>query len=465
MSVSETTSTAAEAAHADAKPVYSRAYTSWVLGLLVVVYISNFIDRTILSVLQQPIKEELRLADWQLGLLGGLSFALFYSIMGVPIARLAERRNRVSIITGALVAWSAMTALCGFAASYVQLLLCRVGVGIGEAGATPPAQSLISDYFPPERRATALSVYGLGVPIGTLLGSVIGGFVAQHWGWRAAFLAVGLPGLLLAVLVRFTVREPPRGHSEGGLAAGEAPSTMTVVKVLWAKRAFRHLAAGMTVTSFAGYAMSAFAATYLIRRFGLNVAEAGLAAGLVNGLSAAVGTLLGGLMTDWAGRKDRRWYVWIPAIGLILSVPLYVAAYLQTDLFWVIVLLIVPGILHFFYLGPTYAVMHNMVAPRMRATATALLLLVLNLIGLGLGPTLLGVASDVFAHQSFFGDYGLTCPGGLPAPGAAAAEALACRGASATGLQWAMVGCSLIYAWAAAHYALAGRRLRNDMIH
>jgi MFS family permease len=448
-----------------ATPTYSRPYTGWVLGLLLAVYVSNFIDRTILSVLQQPIKEEFRLADWQLGLLGGLSFALLYSILGVPIARLAERRNRVSIITVALLVWSAMTALCGLASGYAQLLLCRVGVGVGEAGATPPAQSLISDYFPPERRATALSIYGLGVPIGSLLGSVVGGFIAQQWGWRAAFFAVGVPGLFLALLVRFTLREPPRGHSEGGGAVAEAPSTGTIVRVLWAKPAFRQLAAGMTVTSFAGYAMSAFAATYLMRAFHLNVAQAGLIAGLVNGLSAAAGTLLGGLLTDWAGRGDRRWYVWIPALGLVLSAPLYVAAYLQADLRVVLILLIVPGVLHYLYLGPTYAVMHNMVAPRMRATATALLLLVLNLIGLGFGPTLLGLASDIFAHSAFAGDFAVACPGGMPAKGATESASLACRAASATGLQWAMVVCSTIYVWAAAHYALAGRRLREDMIH
>lgn len=446
-------------------PVFSRRYTMWVLALLLVVYASNFIDRTILSVLAQPIKEELHLADWQLGVLGGLSFAVLYSLLGIPIARLAERRSRVPIITAALVVWSAMTVLSGMVATYLQLVLCRIGVGIGEAGCTPPAQSLISDYFPPERRATALSIYGLGVPIGVLLGSVIGGSIAQQWGWRTAFFLVGAPGLVLAVLVRLTLREPPRGHSERVGPVADATSTWDVARTLWGKPAFRHLAAGITVASFAGYAISAFEATYLMRAFHLNVAQAGVIAGLVSGLSAAAGTLLGGFLTDWAGRRDRRWYVWIPAIGLALSAPFYVAAYLQTDLRLVIALLIPPGVLHVLYLGPTYSVMHNMVQPRMRATATALVLFVLNIVGLGLGPTLLGLASDLFAVAAFRGDFVALCPGGVPRADALASTAQACRAASATGLAWAIVAFSPVYLWAGAHYALAGRRLRADLIH
>lgn len=446
-------------------PVFSRRYRMWVLTLLLVVYASNFIDRTILSVLAQPIKEELRLADWQLGVLGGLSFAVLYSLLGIPIARLAERRNRVPIITAALVVWSSMTVLSGMVATYLQLVLCRIGVGIGEAGCTPPAQSLISDYFPPDRRATALSIYGLGVPVGVLLGSVIGGWIAQQWGWRTAFFLVGAPGLVLAVLVRLTLREPPRGHSEGGGPVAEATSTWDVARTLWAKPAFRHLAAGITVASFAGYAISAFETTYLMRAFQLNVAQAGVIAGLVSGLSAAAGTLLGGILTDWAGRRDKRWYVWIPAIGLVLSAPFYVAAYLQSDLRLVIALLIPPSVLHFLYLGPTYSVMHNMVQPRMRATATALVLFVLNIVGLGLGPTLIGLASDLFAVAAFRGDFVAWCPGGVPRTDALASTAQACRAASATGLQWALVAFSPVYLWAGAHYALAARRLRADLIH
>lgn len=453
-----------------APAAYSRGYLIWAMGLLLVVYASNFVDRTILQVLQQPIKEELKLSDAQLGLLGGFAFAVLYSTLGVPLARLAERRSRKGLITVSLVVWSAMTALCGAASGYAALFACRVGVGVGEAGASPPAHSLIADYFPPRRRATALSIYSLGIPIGVLVGSILGGFVAQHYGWRRAFMVVGLPGLVLAVLTQLTLKEPARGHSEGGEAADAAlPRFGEVVAQLARRPAFLHVAAGASLTSFASYGIGAFAAPYFIRTFGVSLTQAGLALGLISGVSASIGTLGGGLVTDRLGRSDVRWYAWAPAISLAIAGPLYALGFLAPSWPLAVAILAVPPVFQYVYLGPSFGIMHNMVTPRMRATATALLFLAINFIGLGFGPTLVGLASDLFAARHFMapagnsGGFAALCPGGRPAPHAGAALALACRGASAYGVRWAIVGCTAIYLWAAAHYVAAGLRMRQDL--
>ena len=453
-----------------ANAVYSRGYLIWAMGLLFFVYTSNFIDRTILSVLQQPIKEELKLSDSQLGMLGGLAFAVLYSTLGIPIARLAERHSRKGIITASLVVWSAMTALCGTAHSYGSLFAFRVGVGVGEAGATPPAHSLIADYFPPQRRATALSIYSLGIPIGVLAGSVIGGLIAQKYGWRPAFAIVGLPGLGLAVLTQFTLREPPRGHSEGGEAVGtQMPSLMDVVRRLLSRRSFVHVAAGAALASFGGYGVGSFAAPYFIRTFGLTLAQAGIVMGLIAGAAAAVGTLGGGVVADRAAKHDKRWYVWIPAIGLAVATPMYMVGYQIPDWRLAVAVLLVPPMLHYSYLGPSFGVMHNLVSPRMRATATALLFLVINLIGLGLGPTLTGMASDLYARHHFDvltglqGAFAASCPGGKAVAGASVQIGDACHAASAFGVRWAIITCALSYGWAALHYWAAARHLRADL--
>jgi predicted MFS family arabinose efflux permease len=296
-----------------------------------------------------------------------------------------------------------------------------------------------------------------------LAGAVLGGVIAQRYGWRPAFAIVGLPGLGLAVLTQFTLREPARGLSEGGEAAGTmAPSLMAVVRRLGSRRSFLHVAAGAALASFGGYGIGAFSAPYFIRTFGLSLTQAGFVLGLISGAAAAVGTLGGGLVTDWAARRDKRWYAWTPAIGLAVATPLYVIGYQVPDWHLAVAILVVPPMLHYSYLGPSFGVMHNMVTPRMRATATALLFLVINLVGLGLGPTLTGMASDFYAAHHLAG-FAAMCPGGRAAAGAAAGVGAACRGASAFGVRWAIVTCAGAYLWAAVHYWLAAKDLRRDL--
>ena len=441
-----------------------RGTLTWVLIVLVAVNAVNFIDRTIINILVQPIKAELHLADWQIGLMGGLAFAIFYATLGLPIARLAERHSRVAIIAGATGIWSIMTALCGVAQNFTQLLLCRIGVGVGEAGCSPPAHSLISDYFPAERRATALSIFSFGVPLGALLGAAFGGWAASELGWRTAMILVGAPGVLLGLVVWLTVREPPRGHSEVGAQGHEVATLKQVASHLFARPAFIHVALGAALASFAGYGIGQFSASYFMRAFDLDLKTVGVVIGIIGGLAAAAGTLAGGFLTDWAGKRDRRWYVWIPAIGLIASTPLYVWGYLADD--WIIATAILAAahLLHYVFLGPSFAVAHAMVTPRMRATASALLVLVITLIGLGLGPLIVGIGGDLFAAGQFSlaDDFATLCPGGIAPKEADAALKAACGAASAGGIQMSMVVCALVYAWSGLHYAFAAWSLKRD---
>jgi predicted MFS family arabinose efflux permease len=441
----------------------SRAYA---LAVLVAIYASNFIDRSIVNILGQAIKTDLALSDAQLGLLSGIAFALLYSTLGIPIARLAERRSRVAVISVSLALWSAFTALCGLATSFAFLLLMRVGVGIGEAGCSPAAQSLISDYYPPERRATALSVYSLGLPFGILFGALAGGWLAQSFGWRAAFAFVGLPGLLLALLTWLTVREPPRGRYDPAPLSDATPPLREVVRRLFARPAFAPLLIGVTLAAFGLYGSGAFFVPFLLRGgFGLDLAGAATGYGLLLGTAAAAGVALGGLLTDWGGRRDKRMYAAIPGIAFLLAGPLFVAMLLQAQLAAVAILAVVPLVLQHLFFGPTYAITHNMVEARMRASATALLFLPATFLGLGFGPPFVGWLSDLLAAGAFAGGgFAASCPGGAAPAGAVADLVVACAGASFAGVKWALIyTLGAIYPLAGFFYLRAARTLRADM--
>lgn len=379
----------------------TRSYRRYVLFILTLVYVFNFVDRQILVILQEPIKAELGLSDTQLGLLTGFAFALFYVVVGIPIARWADVGNRRNIVSLALVVWSGMTAVSGLAQNYVQLLLARIGVGIGEAGASPPSHSMISDYYAPEERGAAMSIYSMGLYIGILVGLLLGGWLADKIGWRMAFFAVGLPGILMAVVVRLTLKEPPRGG--GGMvsdpAAGEGYTFKETLSYLWGSKAFRNASFAAGFSAFAGYSTLTFIPSFLIRSHAMSVSEVGVTLGLIIGVSGVIGALSGGFLADKLGKNDMRWYMWVPGIGILISLPFSMLALTLESLNTVLVCIFISNVFMSCYLGPTIAIAHHLVKPSMRATTSAILFFILNIVGLGCGPVVTGMISDYLAPE------------------------------------------------------------------
>jgi MFS family permease len=401
----------AEPAQSDAELAQSLAYRSYVLLILVIVYTFNFIDRQIVGILAVPIKGELHLSDSQLGLMGGLAFALFYTLLGIPIARLADRVSRTWIMTAALALWSLMTAVCGLAQNFAQLFMARVGVGVGEAGGVAPAYSLICDYFPPRERARALSVYSFGIPIGAALGIVLGGFITSLMNWRSAFFIVGLAGLLITPLLRLTVREPVRGAwdpvldragrsqdgPQGGAATdgpAEVPSLLKVIGVLARKPSFWGLSLGAACASMMGYGLFFWAPSFMVRSFHLTLLHASLIYGTLVLAGGLVGIWMGGVLADKYGENRKAFYALIPATAFVTTIPFYFAGVLSPTLWISFTVLLVPTALGLVWLGPVLAAIQHLVPANMRATASALFLFINNLIGIGLGTTLIGVVSD-----------------------------------------------------------------------
>lgn len=380
-----------------------KSYRAYVLGLLTVAYVFNFVDRQIIAILQDPIKTEFGLSDTQLGLLNGFAFAAFYVAFGLPIARWADRGVRRNIVALAVGVWSLMTAVCGFTQNYGQLLLARMGVGVGEAGCSPPAHSMISDIFQPSTRATAMSTYSLGVNIGILIGFMAGGWLNEFYGWRVAFLAVGFPGIVLAVLIKMTVKEPERGFSEHTstlpgttTSAVAAPGMWRALHHLWSFNTMRWLALGCGLASFAGYGLANWMPSFLVRTHAMATGELGTWLALLAGVGGGVGTFAGGFFSDRLARHDRRWYVWLPACAIGLSLPLLALAFLIDDKIYCLLAYIIPASVITIYLGPAIAVVHGLAENGMRAMASALLFLVINIVGLGLGPVAIGLLSDAF---------------------------------------------------------------------
>ena len=377
-------------------PATGDRYRKYVLTLLMVVYVFNFIDRQILVILQESIKADMGLSDSQLALLSGFSFALFYVACGIPIARWADRANRVNIIAASLTIWSLMTALCGMASSFTQLLLARIGVGIGEAGASPPSHSIISDYYPFESRGRALSIYSMGIYIGILIGFLAGGWIDEFFGWRMAFLVVGLPGVLLAVVVRMTLREPLRGMSDATPASEpEQVPMFSAVRQLWALRSFRYASLGAAFNAFVGYGGLNFMPSFVIRLHQMPVGQVGTYLALVVGFGGAIGAYAGGYLSDRLGARDNRWYYWVPAIGTLFAAVLMPIVVLTDSLNLLWAVFFVNNVCLALFLAPTIAMAHNLVGPRRRALASAVIYFVLNIIGLGMGPLTVGIISDL----------------------------------------------------------------------
>ncbi|MFW6093239.1 MAG: spinster family MFS transporter [Pseudomonadota bacterium] len=453
------TDTAAPAAaeHADTRtaPV-TPGYRRYAIGLLFLVYVFNFIDRQIVTILAEPIKQDLMIADWQLGLMTGTAFAIFYCTLGIPIARFAEHHNRPWIIGLSLAAWSGFTAVCGLVQNYWQLVLARIGVGVGEAGCTPPAHSLIADYTPKEQRASAMAFYSMGNPVGALIGVVVGGLVADAFGWRMAFLLVGLPGIALAIIAIATLIEP-RARRAAAVArdaareASEAPQVpfKDVVKVLRGKRTFWYMAGAVSIVAFVGYGHAPFGASFFLRvhgdeieqiaaQFGLGpLGFVGLALGVIMGVSAAAGVYLGGVIADRFGVRDMRAYMVIPGFAVLASVPIYTIALLMPTVMPVIPLLALNSVLVSLWQGPVYATVQNVAPTHMRATAAAIFLFIANLVGLGMGPVAVGVVSDVLA-----GPFGL---------------------GSAEGVRWALIASQFLAIPAFFCFWLARKTIREEM--
>jgi len=387
----------------------NKGYRYLVVALLAVVYTFNFMDRQIMSILQEPIRKELGLSDTQLGMLTGLAFALFYTTFGVLLAWAADRYRRVWIMAAACAVWSLFTALCGMATNFVQLAMARVIVGVGEAGGSPPSYSLISDYFPPKERGVGLAIYSLGVPVGSMVGAALGGAIAAAYNWRIAFIAVGLPGLLLALIMLLVLREPKRGGLDP-LAAGAtthepAPPILVAIAGFFANRTLVLVAISSGLSAFVGYAMLNWNPSLLIRVKGMSLAQVSAYYALVLGITGMIGTFGAGWLVDRLSLRDRRWYSWVPAIAFTLTLPALAGLIWAPTWPIALMFLAVPALLNNMYLAPALTVVQNAAAPACRTMSGAILLFILNLVGLGGGPVYVGMISDHAKAQ--YGEHSL----------------------------------------------------------
>lgn len=367
----------------------------YAMVILAIVYMFNFIDRQILAILLPQIRDEFGSSDAYLGFLSGTAFALFYVTLGVPIAQYADRCNRRNLIAGAVALWSAMTAASGLVTNIWQLTAARIGVGIGEAGCSPPAHSMIADYYPPQKRSTAMGFYTLGISAGIMIAYLAGGWVAQNIGWREAFFVVGVPGLLLAAIVRFTVQEPQRGASESRAIKESQPKLMEVFRFLAARRSFVHMGIAAGLSSFVGYSVISFLPSFMVRSFDMEIATLGRWLGLILGISGGAGFFLGGYIADHLGRGSHRRAFNFIALAVLVSAGLSALMLTASTSGMALMLFVLPAGLLNVYLAPVLAQAQSLVALRMRATTSALVLLIINIIGLACGPLVTGTLSDM----------------------------------------------------------------------
>lgn len=422
----------------------SPTYARYALGVLFVVTLLNFLDRQMMAILAEPIKQDLNLTDTQIGLMTGFSFALFYTTLGVPIALLADRWHRPKIIGLSLAIWSGFTILCGMALNFTLLFAARVGVGIGEAGSGPAAQSLLANLFPPEKRAGVLGIYGMSVPLGAFIAYTGGGWVLQHFDWRTAFLLAGAPGLIFAAVVWFTIREP-RKPTPLAQAFKPLAGQLTFVQAfreLAAKPTYWQLIAAGVILQFVAYGFASFQVSYFVRVHGIGApggdwdfATMGLALGVMIGLSGMIGSLSGGWVADRVRKWGIGWTLVTPAIVLMASTPLFALGLHQEQAIWAVVLFAAPTLAATFYYGPTFAAVQLLARDETRAVAVSVYLLIAGLLGMGLGPLFVGALSDFFARRGESGGGGLT---------------------------HALTVLTFFNIWAGLHFFLAARRLQRD---
>jgi predicted MFS family arabinose efflux permease len=444
-------------------------YRNYVLLALTFVYTMNFIDRILIGVVAQPIIEEFKLADWQFGLLTGFGFALTYAIAGVAIARYAERTNRVKIIAVSIIVWSAMTALCGVAGSFLTLLIFRVGVGIGEAGCTPPANSIIADYFPPRSRARALAIYSMGVTLGSVLANVFGGPIAQAFSWREAFWILGIPGIIVGIIVYYSIKEPPRGYSDPvGTPRVAASGLGDTLKLLMGKRTYWLNVIAATLIAFVGYGISNFQGPFFQRVHGLSVGEVALRVSVPLSLAAAAGTLFLGFFVERISHKFPSSIAWLTGFFLLSAVPFYWIGFSSDNLSTARLFIGIGAFLHYGYLGAQYTICQGVVDARSRATAIAIMLLIINIFGYGLGPLTIGYLSDLFAGQNLAGSgiaIGL-CKGtdAVLLQTLGEAKLAICHSATAQGLRDAIKAVTLVFVAGGIFYLWTSRTMDKDMV-
>ncbi|MEQ9145679.1 MAG: MFS transporter [Parvibaculaceae bacterium] len=432
---------AAETVAATPAVSITKNYRRYALGVLLLGYVSSYVDRQIMGVVLPSVKAEFLLSDTQLGFLSGIAFAIFYATLGMPIAFVADRRSRRNIIAASIAIWSIMTAFCGVVTNFTQLAIARIGVGIGEAGSSPPSHSMIADLYPQQERSGALAIYALGVYIGTMIAFAVGAYVVADYGWRAAFLVVGLPGLAIAALVRFTLVEPPRGHSDGKIAPPQAPIDWGSVYVqiaagfrhIWRDRASFHTIMGVTLISFVGYGGAVWGFSFFLRSHEMGVKETGIFLALVVGIFGATGAILGGKLADRMGAKDVRWTPWIVGLAKLIQAPLIIWFFLEADTEIARYVYVPVTILGAFYLGPSFALIQSRAPVDMRSVVSAIMLFILNIIGLGFGPQMVGLLADFLKPT-----YGIEA------------------------LRYALLLTSLIGLWGAWHYYMAGKALGKE---
>jgi predicted MFS family arabinose efflux permease len=422
---------------------------------LATIYAFGFIDRVLIALVAEQLKAEFGISDFEVGLLGGTAFAVINALATIPIAFLAGRVSRKWITTAALAVASGFTALCAFAGSFGHLLVLRLGMAGGSAGTEAPAHAMISDMYDAAKRPGALSILMLGIPIASLVGSTLGGSLAEHYGWRTTFAVIGLIGLGVAALAALIVREPPRSAqtqpAADALRATGGPLNMFATML--GDRCLRHLLIGTCITGLAVFGVQTFLPAFFARSHGLDLAEAGLAYGILSGVGSFAGTILGGYGAQYLARRDPRWLVAFPGVGAIIGAPIYAIGLMQPDLTVAFPILLVGTVFQFMIMGPAIAAIHNVLEPRHRAMGSAVFLLVLNFIGQGLGPPLAGWVSDLASASAFGpGDFAGLCAG---AAGQVAGSA--CAEAGARGLQYAILCFAGLYVWSGLHLIWAGR--------
>jgi len=430
----DTGDTSVTAAAAEPQQEYSRGYLAYILAMAFTINIFNMTDRLVMGIVLEPIKAEFALSDLQLGILSGLAFTIVYSTIGIPLGSVADRVMRRNLVAACVGLWSAMTVACGVAGGYVQMIFARAGVALGESGFTPAIHSMLSDYFPPSRRAMALAVYGVGAPIGSLVGNAVGGVVAENFGWRAAFIALGAPGLLLALLFLLTVKEPVRGNTEDRHDTGSAPPLLTAIAFAWRARSIRYLMLGAGAHLLVFYGLAIWLAPFLVRLHDLSLGEAGLWIGVITGVFGGAGTLLGGYLTDRLGRSHMGWYGWFNALCLLAMMPFGIGMYLWPGVVGALAFGCGVALLGAVWLAPTFAVVQLVSPLRMRGVVAGVLIFTQNMIGLGCGPVLVGWLSDLLSGQL-----------------------------QAESLRWAMFWIFFIEIFAIALYFQAGRWVRHDL--